>query len=108
MEEAQLLATEAVLRVRGGRSLEAALLALRQAHPALSAQQRALIQELSFGTLRFLGYLDALLDALLHKPVRDEQLASLLRVARARRNTPWSTRRCGPAHGSTVARRRGS
>ena len=81
MEEAQLLATEAVLRVRGGRSLEAALLALRQAHPALSAQQRALIQELSFGTLRFLGYLDALLDALLHKPVRDEQLASLLRVA---------------------------
>lgn len=81
MEEAQRLASTVVLRVLAGRSLDAALVTLRQAHPPLSAQQRALVQELSYGTLRFLGYVDALLEALLNKPVTDEKLASVLRVA---------------------------
>lgn len=81
MEEAQRLASEVVLRVLGGRSLDAVLVGQRQAHPALSPAQRALIQQLSFGTLRFLGYVDALLEALLNKPLRDEKLAGVLRIA---------------------------
>jgi 16S rRNA (cytosine967-C5)-methyltransferase len=81
MEQAQRLASTAVLRVLAGRSLDAELASLRREHPTLSAQQRATIQDLSFGTLRFLGYLDALLDALVDKPLRDNALASLLRVA---------------------------
>jgi 16S rRNA (cytosine967-C5)-methyltransferase len=81
MEEAQRLASATVCRVLSGRSLDAELAAIWRAHPGLSTQQRAGIQDLSFGTLRFLGYLDALLEALLDKPLRDDQLASLLRVA---------------------------
>jgi 16S rRNA (cytosine967-C5)-methyltransferase len=81
MEEAQRLASATVLRVLSGRSLDAELAAIRREHPDLSAQQRAAVQDLSFGTLRFLGYLDALLEALLDKPLRDDKLASLLRVA---------------------------
>lgn len=81
MEEAQRLAAIVVANVLGGTNLDAALQAVRDKHPGLSAQQRALVQDLSYGTLRFLGFFDALLDALLAKPLRDENLKSLLRVA---------------------------
>ena len=81
MEETQRLASTVILQVLAGRSLDSDLAAVRREHPGLSAQQRAAIQDLSFGTLRFLGYLDALLALLLDKPLRDDRLASLLRVA---------------------------
>ena len=81
MEEAQRLAAAIVLQVLNGTSLDAALRAMREKHPGLSPPHRALVQELSFGTLRYLGHVDALLDALLTKPLRDERLRSLLRVA---------------------------
>lgn len=81
MEEAQRLAATIVAHVLGGTNLDVALQGVRDKHAGLSAQQRALIQDLSYGTLRFLGFFDALLDALLAKPLRDETLKSLLRVA---------------------------
>jgi 16S rRNA (cytosine967-C5)-methyltransferase len=81
MEQAQRLASTAVARVLAGRSLDAELALLRRQHATLSAQQRAAVQDLSFGTLRFLGYIDALLNALVDKPLHDQALASLLRVA---------------------------
>lgn len=81
MQEVQRLASAVVLRVLAGRSLDSELAVLRRGHPGLSAQQRAAVQDLCFGTLRFLGHLDAVLEALLVKPLRDARLASLLRVA---------------------------
>lgn len=81
MEEAQRLAAAIVLQVLNGTGLDAALRAMREKHPGLSPPHRALVQELSYGTLRYLGHVDGLLDALLTKPLRDERLRNLLRVA---------------------------
>jgi 16S rRNA (cytosine967-C5)-methyltransferase len=43
--------------------------------------QRAALQDLSYGTLRFYGQLQAILDMLLHKPLPDERVRFLLLVA---------------------------
>ena len=42
--------------------------------------QRAALQDLSYGTLRFYGQLQAILDMLLHKPLSDESVRFLLLV----------------------------
>jgi len=81
MQEVQRLASAVIGQVLGGRSLDSELAMLWRGHPGLSAQQRATTQDLCFGTLRFLGRLDALLDALVDKPLRDDKLRGLLRVA---------------------------
>lgn len=81
MQDAQRLASTAVSQVLGGRSLDGVLAALWREQSLLSAQQRALVQELSFGALRFHGYLDAVLGLLVEKPLRDEKLACLIRIA---------------------------
>src|SRR5690606_36903997 len=49
--------------------------------PALTSQQRAAAQDLSYGTLRHYGQLQALLAQLLEKPLKDNALHSLLLVA---------------------------
>lgn len=81
MQDIQRLASGAIGRVLAGRSLDAELGALWRQHPRLSAQQRAAIQDICFGTLRFLGRIDALLQRLLDRPLRDEKLRCLLRTA---------------------------
>ncbi len=43
--------------------------------------QRAALQDLSYGTLRYYGQLQAILDQLLHKPLSDESVHYLLLVA---------------------------
>jgi 16S rRNA (cytosine967-C5)-methyltransferase len=43
--------------------------------------QRAALQDLSYGTLRFYGQLQAMLDMLLHKPLHDDRVRYLLLVA---------------------------
>jgi 16S rRNA (cytosine967-C5)-methyltransferase len=43
--------------------------------------QRAALQDLSYGTLRYYGRLQAVLDRLLHKPLSDERVRFLLLVA---------------------------
>jgi 16S rRNA (cytosine967-C5)-methyltransferase len=80
MQQVQRLASAVIGHVLRGRSLDAELAILR-GHPGLSAQQRAATHDICFGTLRFLGRLDALLDALLDKPLHDDRLRDLLRVA---------------------------
>lgn len=80
MDEIQSLASGVVGRVLAGRSLDPELAALWRGNPGLSAQQRAATQDICFGTLRFLGLVDALLQALLDKPLRDEKLRCLLRI----------------------------
>ena len=81
MLETQRLATAAVSAVREGRSLTAVLGALWPRHPQLTSQQRAAITDLSYGSLRFAGTLEAVLDQLLKKPLRDEPVRWLLLVA---------------------------
>ncbi len=81
MHQVQLQAGRAVCRVLGGRNLNQVLAEALQAAPRLSPQERAALQDLSYGTLRFYGQLDAILAQLLHKPLQDEALRCLLLVA---------------------------
>lgn len=81
MVEVQRLAAAVIGGVLAGRSLDAELAAAWQRHAQLDARSRAAVQDLAYGTLRFLGRLDALLDALLEKPLKDARLRPLLLVA---------------------------
>jgi hypothetical protein len=62
--------------------------------------QRAALQDLSYGTLRYFGRLQAILKTLLHKSPPDERVQFLLLVALYQllyanpRNMPWSIMRC--------------
>lgn len=81
MIEAQRLASTAVAQVLAGRNLNQALSGLLSRRPGLTPQQRAAAQDLSYGTLRFLGQLRAILGSLLQKPLQDEAVHALLLVA---------------------------
>ena len=81
MVEIQRLAVEVVGNVLAGRSLDAELRAVQSREPPLSAQDRGALQDICYGTLRFLGEIDALLAALLERPLKDAGLRQLLRVA---------------------------
>jgi 16S rRNA (cytosine967-C5)-methyltransferase len=81
MLEIQRLASAAVGRVLAGRSLDAELSEVWRRNPQLAARERAALQDLTYGTLRFLGRLEAVLDALLEKPLRDARLRPLLLTA---------------------------
>ncbi len=81
MVEIQRLASAVVGRVLAGRSLDAELGAVWRRHVQLAGRERAAIQDLAYGTLRFLGRFEALLEALLDKPLQDARLRALLLVA---------------------------
>lgn len=81
MRDAQILAAGVVERVLAGHTLDQELAALWRNNSGLSGHQRALLQDLCYGVLRHLGTLDALLAPLLNKPLHDERLRQLLRVA---------------------------
>jgi 16S rRNA (cytosine967-C5)-methyltransferase len=78
--EIQRLAAGVVAGVLAGHSLDAELAGVWRRRPHHSAGERGAIQDLAYGTLRFLGWLEAVLDALLKKPVRDARLRALLLV----------------------------
>jgi 16S rRNA (cytosine967-C5)-methyltransferase len=75
MESAQHVAAQKVLRVLGGATLTRALGARD------GSADQALVQELSFGTLRFLGQLRAIVRALAHRVPHDPGIEALLWVA---------------------------
>jgi 16S rRNA (cytosine967-C5)-methyltransferase len=79
--EVQRLAAAAVGSVLAGRSLNAALAAVWRRHAQLGARDRAAIQDLAYGTLRFLPRFELQLEALLEKPLKDARLRALLLVA---------------------------
>jgi 16S rRNA (cytosine967-C5)-methyltransferase len=81
MLEIQRHAARVVGRVLAGRSLDAELRATWQRASSLSAADRAALQDIAFGTLRFLGQIDAALDALLERPLESDRLRDLLRIA---------------------------
>ncbi|HEY2862421.1 MAG TPA: 16S rRNA (cytosine(967)-C(5))-methyltransferase RsmB [Casimicrobiaceae bacterium] len=75
MEGAQRLAAKTVRRVLAGNPLPAIFSSL----PA--SADRGLVRELSYGTLRFLGELRAIVRALAERPLTDESIEALLWVA---------------------------
>ncbi|MEO7729288.1 MAG: 16S rRNA (cytosine(967)-C(5))-methyltransferase RsmB [Burkholderiales bacterium] len=81
MLEIQRLASAIVAAVAGGRNLNIALAAVWPRHPQLTAQQRATVTDLCYGTLRFGIQLEAVLAQLLTKSVHDDALRWLLLVA---------------------------
>ena len=78
MLEIQRLAASIVGHVLAGRSLDAEL---RVALPGLERDARGALQDIAYGTLRFLGQLDAMLDELIQRPLKDSRIRDLLRVA---------------------------
>ncbi|TCV80252.1 16S rRNA (cytosine967-C5)-methyltransferase [Sulfurirhabdus autotrophica] len=76
----QRLASASVCSVLAGRNLSVVLQAVWQKNAKLAPQQRAAIQDISYGTLRYLGQLQGVLDQLLDKPLRDKALRCLLLV----------------------------
>lgn len=81
MRDVQPLASTAVAQVFAGRNLNLVLQATFERNDKLTPQQRALLQDLSYGTLRYYGPLQAILAGLLQKPLQDESIRCLLLVA---------------------------
>lgn len=74
-------ASQALGQTLAGRNLNEVLQALYLRHPQLTPQQRAAIQDLSFGALRFLGRYQAILGILMSRPLDDEEVRGVLLVA---------------------------
>ncbi|MES2561431.1 MAG: transcription antitermination factor NusB, partial [Pseudomonadota bacterium] len=81
MVEIQRRAAHIVSQVLSGRSLDAELRTVAAAQPDLSGPDRAALQDVVYGTLRFLGQIDAVLNGLLTRPLKDDDVRLLLRVA---------------------------
>lgn len=81
MLEVQRHATHALLEVLQGRSLTAILAGLWRRHPGLTGAERAGIQDLAYGTCRWLGTLREVLRLALNKPLGDADIEALLLVA---------------------------
>jgi len=77
----QQIAANAVNQVLSGRNLTLALPAALAMFPSATPQQRGAAQDLSYGTLRFYGEIDAYLVQLLEKPLTDDRINALLLVA---------------------------
>lgn len=82
MQHVQLAAAHVIRQVlAGGRNLDQALDESLRGKAVWIPAQRAALQDLSYGTLRFYGQLHAVLGLLLHKPLTDERVRYLLLVA---------------------------
>lgn len=81
MDKSQQLAAQAIGQVLDGHNLTQALESLWRLHPQLTPQQRAITQDLSYGTLRHYGQLEALLNQLLERRLEDDAVRCLLLAA---------------------------
>lgn len=82
MHNIQLAAGQIVQQVLAdGRNLNQALEESLRRKAVWTPAQRAALQDLSYGTLRFYGQLRALLGLLLHKPLSDQRIHYMLLVA---------------------------
>jgi 16S rRNA (cytosine967-C5)-methyltransferase len=79
--KAQLVAVQVLDKVYSGASLTAALRQALASTPNLSNQERAIIQDLCYGVLRYRGQLEVLLALLVAKPIKTLNLQRLLLVA---------------------------
>jgi 16S rRNA (cytosine967-C5)-methyltransferase len=83
MVPVQVLASQVVGRVLGGRNLDRELAEALQQHNALTSNERQAVHSICFDTLRNAGLLQAQLDTLLSQPITDQALRHLLLVALA-------------------------
>lgn len=82
MHNIQLAATQIVQQVLvDGRNLNQVLDESLRRKSVWTPAQRAALQDLSYGTLRFYGQLNAMLNLLLHKHMTDNRITYLLLVA---------------------------
>ena len=81
MLQIQRLAAQTLAKVLSGTSLNAALDSVWRQHRQLTASERGAIQDISYGTLRHLGKLRAVLDQLAPKPIAIPELRALLMCA---------------------------
>lgn len=82
MHNIQLAAGQIVQQVlTEGRNLNQVLDESLRKKAVWTPQQRAALQDLSYGTLRFYGQLRAVLELLLHKPLSDQRIYYVLLVA---------------------------
>jgi 16S rRNA (cytosine967-C5)-methyltransferase len=82
MHNIQLAATQIVQQVLvDGRNLNQVLDESLRRKSVWAPAQRAALQDLSYGTLRFYGQLNSILDLLLHKHMTDNRISYLLLVA---------------------------
>lgn len=77
----QQIAAIAVSNVLAGRNLTLSLPEALSSYPNATPQQRGAAADLSYGTLRFYGEVNAYLVKLLEKPLSNEHLTALLLVA---------------------------
>lgn len=81
MQHVQLAAARVVNSVLQGRNLTQVLAESLRLHSQFSPQQRGALQDLCYGTLRYYGKLEFMLNKLMERPPRDELLQQLLLVA---------------------------
>jgi 16S rRNA (cytosine967-C5)-methyltransferase len=81
MQTIQQAAVNVVSQVMSGRNLTQVLKEITGAQRNLTAQQKGALQDISYGTLRYFGQLERILDALLSKPLQDMSIRYLLLVA---------------------------
>jgi len=82
MHNIQLAASQIIQHVLvDGRNLNHVLDESLSRKSVWTPQQRAALQDLSYGTLRFYGQLRAILELLLHKPLSDQRIYHVLLVA---------------------------
>lgn len=77
----QQIAAIAISNVLAGRNLTQALPNALSSYPKATPQQRGAAADLSYGTLRFYGEVNAYLTQLLEKPLSNEHITALLLVA---------------------------
>ncbi len=80
MIKTQCVAVSIIGKVLAGASLTSVMQSSWQTNPELTRQQKGAIQDLSYGVLRFYGQLETVLELLLKKPLRNENLHHLLLV----------------------------
>lgn len=82
MHNIQIAASQIVQSVMiEGRNLNQVLDESLRKKSVWTSAQRAALQDLSYGTLRYFGQLQGLLSVLLHKPLSDDRIRYLLLVA---------------------------
>ncbi|MEI7841403.1 MAG: 16S rRNA (cytosine(967)-C(5))-methyltransferase RsmB [Gallionellaceae bacterium] len=81
MQTVHLHAVTIIGQVLAGKNLNQALDAVLKNRTMLTPQERGALQDLCYGTLRFYGQLSKMLNALVLKPLSDNNLRNLLLIA---------------------------